>query len=49
MKALGRGVVVAPGAEAPAGWEDASRIRVDDDSAAGPLHEAWSQRRPVVV
>ena len=49
MNALGRSVVVAPGAEAPAGWEDAPRIRVEDDSAAGPLHEAWSQRRPVVV
>ena len=49
MKELGRGVVVAPGAEPPAGWEGAPRIRVDDESAAGPLHEAWTQRRPVVV
>ncbi|MDQ4089447.1 MAG: hypothetical protein M3163_03975, partial [Actinomycetota bacterium] len=45
---LGRGVVVAPGAR-PAGWEGAPRIRVDGESAAEPLHDAWSQRRPVVV
>jgi DNA helicase-2/ATP-dependent DNA helicase PcrA len=47
--ALGRGLVVRPGVEPPAGWADAPRIRVDDETAAGPLHEAWSQRRPVVV
>ena len=49
MNDLGRGVVVVPGAEPPAGWEGAPRIRVDDETAAGALHEAWSQRRPVVV
>ena len=49
MKELGRGVVVNAGAEPPAGWEGVDRIRVDDASAADPLHEAWSQRRPVVV
>ncbi|HVL05688.1 MAG TPA: UvrD-helicase domain-containing protein [Acidimicrobiales bacterium] len=49
MSPLGRGVVVAPGAEPPAGWEGAPVIRVDDEGAAAPLHEAWSQRRPVVV
>ncbi|MDP1805373.1 MAG: hypothetical protein Q8K72_09420, partial [Acidimicrobiales bacterium] len=49
MRELGRGVVVAPGADAPVAWADAPRIRVDDESATAPLHEAWSQRRPVVV
>ena len=47
--ALGRGLVVLPGAEVPAGWEEVPRVWVDDERAAGPLHEAWSQRRPVVV
>ncbi|MGI8983591.1 MAG: ATP-dependent helicase [Acidimicrobiales bacterium] len=46
---LGRGVVVTPGAEAPAAWAGAARIRVDDGTAADALHEAWSSRRPVVV
>ncbi len=47
--ALGRGLVVMPGAELPAGWADVDRIRVDDEAAAAPLHAAWAQRRPVVV
>ncbi|MDQ6726765.1 MAG: ATP-dependent helicase, partial [Actinomycetota bacterium] len=47
--ALGRGLVVGPGASVPAAWEGIERIRVEDASAAGALHEAWSQRRPVVV
>jgi len=46
---LGRGLVVQSGDEPPAAWDGVQRIRVDDESAAGPLHEAWSQRRPVVV
>jgi DNA helicase-2/ATP-dependent DNA helicase PcrA len=49
MNPLGRGVVVAPGAEPPAAWAGAARIQVEDESAAVALHEAWSQRRPVVV
>ncbi len=47
--ALGRGLVVRPGADVPPAWGGVGRIRVDDDSAADPLHEAWSQRRPVVI
>ncbi|MGI8809967.1 MAG: ATP-dependent helicase [Acidimicrobiales bacterium] len=47
--ALGRGLVITPGADAPAGWDDVPRVQVDDESACGPLHEAWSWRRPVVV
>jgi DNA helicase-2/ATP-dependent DNA helicase PcrA len=47
--ALGRGLVIAPGAEVPAGWDDVPRVRVDDETACGPLHEAWCRRQPVVV
>ena len=47
--ALGRGLVVSPGAAPPPGWGDVARIRVDDETAAAPLHEAWSQRRAVIV
>ena len=47
--ALGRGAVVRPGAPAPAGWEDAPRVRVDGEDAIEPLHRAWAARRPVVV
>ena len=47
--ALGRGVVVLPGAEAPAGWEGAPRIRVEGEEAVEPLHRTWSERRPVVI
>ena len=47
--ALGRGLVVLAGGETPAGWQGVPRLRVDDEAASGPLHEAWSQRRPVVV
>ena len=52
---LGRGVLVAPGADAPAGWEDAPRTRIDDHTLTEPaaaiatLHHHWSQRIPVVV
>ena len=41
--------MITPGAEPPPAWAGVPRIRVDDEAAAGPLHEAWSQRRPVVV
>ncbi|MDP8938661.1 MAG: hypothetical protein M3O23_13200, partial [Actinomycetota bacterium] len=47
--ALGRGVVVGPGAAAPPGWDDVPRVRVDDETAAGALHRAWARREPVVV
>ena len=47
--ALGRGLVIPPGGQAPAGWAGVPRIRVDDEAACGPLHDAWSARRPVVV
>jgi DNA helicase-2/ATP-dependent DNA helicase PcrA len=53
--ALGRGLVVAPGAEVPAGWQAVERIRVDDATLADPaaandrLHRAWRGRTPVVV
>ena len=46
---LGRGVVVLPGMEAPAGWERAPRVLVEDEGASPALHRAWSQRQPVVV
>ncbi|MGH9266127.1 MAG: UvrD-helicase domain-containing protein, partial [Acidimicrobiales bacterium] len=47
--ALGRGLVVLPGADVPTGWDDVPRVRVEGEDVVGPLHEAWSQRRPVVV
>ncbi len=47
--ALGRGIVIAPGAEAPSGWAGTERLRVDDVRAASALHDAWSGRRSVVV
>ena len=47
--ALGRGLVVTPGAARPPGWEDAALVVVDGEGAADPLHAAWSSRTPVVV
>ena len=53
--ALGRGVVVAAGDPVPAAWADAEMVTIDDAVLADPgptvvvLHEAWVQRRPVVV
>lgn len=51
--ALGRGVVVAAGAEAPAAWAGAERVVVDalggDDDALETLERCWSTRTPVVV
>jgi DNA helicase II / ATP-dependent DNA helicase PcrA len=53
--ALGRGVVITAGAEAPAAWASAPEVVVDeavlDDPAPAvtALHEAWALRRPVVV
>lgn len=52
---LGRGVVVTAGAEAPLPWRDCARVVVDAGVLAAPavtvatLHEAWAERRPVVV
>ncbi|HEX2274182.1 MAG TPA: ATP-dependent DNA helicase UvrD2 [Acidimicrobiales bacterium] len=53
--ALGRGLVVSPGAEVPAGWQGVERIGVDDTALAEPaptadrLHRAWRERTRVVV
>jgi DNA helicase II / ATP-dependent DNA helicase PcrA len=53
--ALGRGVVVAPGAPAPRGFEHAPRVRVDDavlavpDHVASLLHRRWLRRERVVI
>ncbi len=53
--ALGRGLVVGPGGEVPAGWERVARVRVDEAVLADPgpalavLHPAWAARRRVVV
>jgi len=54
-QALGRSVVVGPGAPPPDAWADALRVVVGPEALASPsavvaiLHEAWSDRRPVVV
>ncbi|MEX1178891.1 MAG: ATP-dependent helicase [Nitriliruptor sp.] len=54
-RALGRGVVVADGQDAPPGWAQVPRIRIDDAVVAHPgpvadlLHHAWSTRQPVVI
>ena len=53
--ALGRGLVVAPGGAAPAGWESVPRVRLDGDTVGDPsavlavLHRAWAGRQRVVV
>jgi len=53
--ALGRGVIVAAGAEPPAGWAGAERIEVGPAEVADPgavvarLHGRWAAREPVVV
>jgi hypothetical protein len=53
--ALGRGVVVGPGAPTPLGYETALRVTIDDEVAATPAHVAtlllrrWLHRRPTVV
>jgi DNA helicase II / ATP-dependent DNA helicase PcrA len=52
---LGRSVVVAPGAPAPIGFEQAPRLRIDDavlavpDHAAALLHRRWLRRERVVI
>jgi DNA helicase-2/ATP-dependent DNA helicase PcrA len=52
---FGRGLVVGPSGEVPAGWDTVERVTVDDASLAEPeavtglLHAAWSQRRRLVV
>jgi len=52
---LGRGVIVAAGAEAPVPWSSCPRVRVDDAALSDPepliltLHSAWVGRSPVVV
>ena len=53
--ALGRGVVVARGDEAPDAWAGTEVITVDDavltdpGPTVGVLHHAWIARRPFVV
>ncbi|MDA8033690.1 MAG: ATP-dependent DNA helicase UvrD2 [Actinomycetota bacterium] len=44
---LGRSVLVAPGAPAPAGWERCDRLGAD--ASLDDLEAAWRDRRPVVV
>jgi len=52
---LGRGVVVAPGSDAPPPWRFAPRVVVDDGVLADPAEVAeelrghWLARRPVVI
>jgi DNA helicase-2/ATP-dependent DNA helicase PcrA len=52
---LGRGVVVAAGADAPDGWSSAERVILDDAALRDPaaalelLQRHWSQRAPIVV
>ncbi|HEY9558018.1 MAG TPA: hypothetical protein VIR58_14870, partial [Acidimicrobiales bacterium] len=52
---LGRAVLVDAGAASPEGWEGADRICIDDGALAAPaevvgrLHDAWSDRTPVVI
>ncbi|MFN2607706.1 MAG: ATP-dependent helicase [Acidimicrobiales bacterium] len=52
---LGRGLVVGPGADVPAGWESVERVAVDEAALADPgaalaaLQGAWSGRHRVVV
>ncbi|HEY0399114.1 MAG TPA: hypothetical protein VGF00_12040, partial [Acidimicrobiia bacterium] len=55
---LGRGLVVIPGTAVPAPFEGAPRLVIDEAVLGSPqvtaataavLHEAWSERRPVVV
>jgi len=55
---LGRGLVVVPGGAVPAPFDSVPRIVVDDAvlasaqvtaATAAVLHEAWSERRRVVV
>jgi DNA helicase II / ATP-dependent DNA helicase PcrA len=53
--ALGRGVVVGPGAPSPRGFEQAPRLLVDDEVVATPdhaaafLHHRWLRRERVVI
>ena len=53
--ALGRALLVAPGAAAPAPWDTAERVSVDASCLATPepvvdaLRRAWVERRRVVV
>ncbi len=53
--ALGRGIVIGPGADVPPAFADAVHVRVDDEVLATPrhaadvLHRAWARRDRVVV
>jgi DNA helicase-2/ATP-dependent DNA helicase PcrA len=54
-KLLGRGVVVDAGAAVPDAWSGApvvtidERVLVEPEAVVTALHDAWSERRPVVV
>ena len=53
--ALGRGVIVAPGAAAPERWDGVERVAVGAAELASPvavaavLHQRWAAREPVVI
>jgi DNA helicase II / ATP-dependent DNA helicase PcrA len=53
--ALGRGVVVAPGAAAPPAFDGVRRVVIDDEvlrhpqAVAALLHDHWLQRRRIVI
>jgi DNA helicase-2/ATP-dependent DNA helicase PcrA len=53
--ALGRSVIVGPGAEVPGAWASAAEVVIDDAALGSPaaavagLHRAWSDRTPIVV
>ncbi len=48
---LGRSVVVGPGQRPPAPWSGCDRRPVDriDPELAADLHQAWRERRPLVI
>jgi len=54
-KLLGRGVIVDAGAAVPDAWSGApvvtidERVLVEPEAVVTALHDAWSERRPVVV
>jgi DNA helicase II / ATP-dependent DNA helicase PcrA len=52
---LGRGVIIAAGAVAPAQWAEAPRVLIDESVVSSPgaavntLHRLWVARQPVIV
>ena len=52
--ALGRNVVVGPGAQPPEGWDGAPRVIIDESALTDPgvvdeLHRAWAARSPRLI